>query len=89
MRIFLSIIITIIIISILLLGVCDLADFHSDKAFEKRTISKKYIDDSVKDTGAINVVTGIILDYRAFDTFCEATVLFTGVICIVILLLKK
>ena len=48
----------------------------------------KYIEDGLQDTGAINVVAGMILDYRAFDTFGESCVLFVAV-CGVILLLRN
>ena len=32
-----------------------------------------------QETGAANLVASVILDYRAFDTLGEATVLFTAV----------
>ena len=35
---------------------------------------------AISGTGAMNVVTSVILDYRAYDTLGEATVLFTAVI---------
>lgn len=50
-------------------------------------VSERYIEKGIEETGAINFVAGMILDYRAFDTFGESTVLFTAV-CSVILLLK-
>ena len=31
-------------------------------------------------TGAANLVASVILDYRAFDTLGEATILFTAVV---------
>ena len=40
----------------------------------------------VEETGAVNVVAGMILDYRAFDTLGESHVLFTALICVMILL---
>ena len=40
-----------------------------------------------RETGAINFVAGMILDYVAFDTFGESTVLFVAA-CSVLLLLK-
>ena len=46
----------------------------------------KYIQEGVQDTGAINVVAGMILDYRAFDTFAESCVLFVAVCAIITLL---
>ncbi len=37
-----------------------------------------YIDNSLEMTGAANVVTAILLDFRAYDTLGEVTVLFTS-----------
>lgn len=39
-----------------------------------------YIDNAQSETGANNVVTTIVFDYRGFDTLGEATVLFTAVL---------
>lgn len=39
-----------------------------------------YIAHGQQDTGANNIVTGIVFDYRAFDTLGEATVLFVAVL---------
>ncbi|MCE5342277.1 MAG: hypothetical protein LLF96_01625, partial [Eubacteriales bacterium] len=50
-------------------------------------VSRRYLEDGPAETGALNMVTGMILDYRAFDTFGETTVLFTAV-CAVLLLLQ-
>lgn len=38
-----------------------------------------YLENAVKDTGAVNVIAAIITDYRAFDTLGETTVLFTAI----------
>ncbi len=45
-----------------------------------QTASQTYIDRGLADTGAPNIVTSIYLDYRAYDTLGEATVLFAAVI---------
>jgi len=50
-------------------------------------VSRRYLEDGPAETGAVNMVTGMILDYRAFDTFGESTVLFAAA-CAVLLLLK-
>jgi len=42
--------------------------------------SNKYLADGVRETGAANIVTAILLDYRAYDTLGEATVLFAAVL---------
>jgi multisubunit Na+/H+ antiporter MnhB subunit len=44
------------------------------------TTSQYYLDNGAKDTGAANLVSSIILDYRAYDTLGEITVLFTAVL---------
>jgi len=49
-------------------------------------IYEAYIEQGIEKTGATNFVTGMILDYRAFDTLGESFVLFTAVTCVLILL---
>lgn len=43
-------------------------------------VAKNYIEIGQAKTGASNLVTSVILDFRAYDTLGEATVLFTAVI---------
>jgi multisubunit Na+/H+ antiporter MnhB subunit len=43
-------------------------------------VAKNYLDQGLTKTGAANLVTSVILDFRAYDTLGEATVLFTAVI---------
>lgn len=42
-------------------------------------VPQRYIEDSLTETGALNVIASIITDYRAFDTLGEATVLFVAI----------
>ncbi len=42
-----------------------------------------YLKNFVKDTGANNAVSGIMLNYRLFDTFFEALLLMLSVIGII------
>lgn len=51
-------------------------------------VVEKYVEDGMQDTGAVNIVTGMILDYRAFDTFGESNVLFIAT-CTVLILLRN
>ncbi len=51
--------------------------------------SQTYIEQGLQDTGASNVVASVILDYRAYDTLGEATVLFTSIIGETVILRKK
>jgi multisubunit Na+/H+ antiporter MnhB subunit len=46
----------------------------------KLRVAQHYLDSGLQETGAANLVASVILDYRAFDTLGEATVLFTAVI---------
>lgn len=43
-------------------------------------VSSRYVEAGYSLTGSSNIVASIILDYRAYDTLGEATVLFTAVI---------
>lgn len=54
---------------------------------DNNEVAAKYIEDGMKDTGAVNIVTGMILDYRAFDTLGESNVLFVAT-CTVFILLR-
>lgn len=49
-------------------------------AGERAGVSANYLERCENDTGAANVVTGILLDYRAYDTLGEATVIFVAVL---------
>lgn len=44
-----------------------------------------FIENAQSETGANNVVTSIVFDYRGFDTLGEATVLFAAAVGIVAL----
>lgn len=51
-------------------------------------VSDHYVEKGRDETGAVNTVAGMILDYRAFDTLGESFVLFTAT-CAVLLLLEQ
>ena len=51
-------------------------------------VSQTYIDWSLSMVRTPNVVTAIILDFRAYDTLGEATVLFTAVIGVLAIMRK-
>lgn len=46
----------------------------------KLRVAQHFLDQGVQQTGATNLVASVILDYRAFDTLGEVTVLFTAAI---------
>jgi multisubunit Na+/H+ antiporter MnhB subunit len=51
--------------------------------------SATYISRGLQETGAVNLVASVILDYRGYDTLGEATVLFTSILGAVVLLRRK
>ena len=77
-----------ILIFILLVEVSYLPPVGSAQNPVNNEVAAKYIEDGLQDTGAVNIVTGMILDYRAFDTFGESNVLFIAT-CTVLILLRN
>lgn len=49
-------------------------------------VARKYLAEGVAGTGAVNLVAAVILDFRAYDTLGEASVLFTAVIGVMVVL---
>jgi len=48
-----------------------------------------YIEGAVERTGSVNLVTGVVFDYRGYDTLGEATVLVTAVLGVLTILRIK
>ena len=49
-------------------------------------VTEKYLKDASWETGSLNAVSGMILDYRAFDTLGESCVLFVATTAVFIML---
>ena len=75
------------IIAILVITAQYLPSFGHAENPANNEVSRRYIEQGMEETGAVNIVAGMILDYRAFDTLGESNVLFTAV-CAVMLLLR-
>lgn len=86
MKIIISVTLSMILIVVLLFGVAELPEFGDPKSPVNNYVSERYLDKGLEETGAMNLIAGVILDYRAYDTFGESTVLFTSVICVLVLL---
>ncbi len=82
-----SVVCCLALIAILLMVVLNLPPVGSAENPTSNEVAAKYIEDGLQDTGAVNIVTGMILDYRAFDTFGESNVLFIAT-CTVLILLR-
>ncbi len=86
-RIF-SVIFCVVISAILVGTVAFLPGFSDENAPTANEVYEHYVGEGRDQTGAVNTVAGMILDYRAFDTLGESFVLFTAT-CAVLLLLEK
>lgn len=49
-------------------------------------VYEHYIDRGVHETGAVNVVAQILVDYRAYDTLIETVVLFSAIMAAILVL---
>jgi multisubunit Na+/H+ antiporter MnhB subunit len=52
-------------------------------------VSERYLESGTEETGAVNLVTSVVLDYRVYDTLGEATILFVSILGVVTLLRKR
>ena len=82
----LSVVICVSIIWVLLQTASYLPPFGSPDNPVNNEVSQRYIEKGMEETGAVNIVAGMILDYRAFDTLGESNVLFIAACSVLILL---
>lgn len=74
------------VIFILLITVSFLPSFGDADAPINNEVSTRYIEEGLAETGATNIVSGMILDYRAFDTLGESAVLFLASVSVFMLM---
>ncbi len=51
-------------------------------------VAQRFLSEGLRETGATNLVSSVVLDYRAYDTLGEATILFTAVIGVLAVMRK-
>lgn len=72
-------IISIILLAIILVGFIyclkDIPFGHGQSL-----VKRYYIENGIRDTGATNIVTSVVVNYRGFDTLGEVTILFIAAI---------
>ncbi len=68
-------------------AVARMPQFGNADTLADSELTEFYVEHTKEETGAMNIVTGIILDYRGFDTLGESHVLFIAV-CTVLLMLS-
>lgn len=81
-----AVLLALFLAALLLLTVSFLPAFGDVSAPEHNEVAQRYIEKGLAETGAVNIVAGMILDYRAFDTFGESCVLFAAACCVLMLL---
>lgn len=84
----LAIIIGLILLVSLVGLVFTIPEFGSETNPTNNEIVERYVGHGEEETGAENVIAGMILNYRGFDTFGESNVLFLAVCCVMLLLMK-
>ena len=84
----LAVFICLSVTAVLLVTVHSLPLFGSPDNPASNEVVERYVEHGLQETGAVNIVAGMILDYRAFDTFGESSVLFLAVSSVMILLMR-
>ena len=70
----------------LVLGMGQLPEFGDPASPASTHVSPRFIEDAAAETGAANMVTAVLADYRGYDTLGETAVIFAaGLGCLVIL----
>jgi multicomponent Na+:H+ antiporter subunit B len=82
----LAVLICIGLSAVLIYTALDLPQFGGADALIDNEVSRFYVEDGLEHTGAVNIISGIILDFRGFDTLGESHVLFIAA-CTVLMLL--
>lgn len=83
-----SVLVLLFLLAMLLYSVSYLPPYGEAANPVNNEVSERYIEKGLQETGAVNIVTGMILDYRAFDTLGESHVLFIAT-CTVLILLRR
>ena len=81
-----AVVISVMMIVVLLIGAVALPEFASPGNPTNNEVVQRYVGSAEHETGAENVIAGMILNYRGFDTFGESCVLFLAVCCVMLLL---
>lgn len=72
--------------AVLIYGTLDMPYYGDPEAPVHQYMVPRFLEDSADEVGPPNVVTSILASYRGYDTFGEATVVFTAAIGALLLL---
>ena len=74
---------------LLVYGTLGLPGFSDTTSPINTHVAPRYLNEVLKETGVPNVVTAVLASYRGYDTFGEATVVFTAGAGVVALLRRR
>ena len=75
-----------LLLFVLLTAAVSVPPFGDESNPVNNEVVARYVGSAEEETGAENVIAGMILNYRGFDTFGESSVLFVAVCCVMLLL---
>jgi multisubunit Na+/H+ antiporter MnhB subunit len=81
--------IAVMAVCIILFAVAELPPYGMPGNPAHNQVASRYIENAWEETGVLNMITAIVLDYRAYDTMFETIVLFTAALAVVITLKTK
>ena len=81
-----SVLTCIVIVSLLLAAVSELPPFGHELSSSSNEVFQCYVQQGISETGAQNIVAGILAKYRAFDSLGAFAVFFTASISVLMLL---
>lgn len=84
-----SVIVALAFLACMLYTVAYMPKFGDPKGPAHNEVSIRYVEKGMEETGVVNSIAGLILVYRGFDTFGEATILFVAVEGVVGMMRKK
>lgn len=79
-----STILVLLISFMLMLAVAEMPVYGNLDNPTNNMVYERYVRESAHESGGMNVVANILLDYRGYDTLLESTVLFSTVIAIML-----
>jgi multisubunit Na+/H+ antiporter MnhB subunit len=80
----LSFILVALISFMLMLAVTEMPPYGNIDNPTNNYVWERYVYKGVEESGGLNLVANILLDYRGYDTLLESTVLFATVVSIMI-----
>lgn len=81
-----AVLLCVAICAVLIYNIAFMPGFGSEESPMNNEVSERYLSQGEEETGVTNIVTGLIISYRGFDTFGETHVLFIATIAVMILL---